>query len=532
MSSLSIFSSIFLNTSRTFSVSGCDEQYNPIQVSQDNIKWSFEGVSGKFIANTFYPSSIGKGKIIAEVNGIKSALDITVLDYPTELVINKTNFPVTKSPQWIRFDGVDKKGFRAFINSNDLLIDTKDIISITDNYFRSKNEKSGIIKVSLGNVYSYFSVSSPSQLLDDFETLSDSFWGYPTTVIGSYSLSDEIKKYGNTSGKLNFDFSKTEGTKGAYVKLGKNGYTLDKKPESLSLWAYTDVQEPYSLKLELSDANGEIQRLTFSSSINWIGWKENIIKFDNSLAFPISIKKLYVVDISNTSKSGIIYFDKLQAIYSDSTTLNLPKSKKLTDYENKNSSLKGGVNSYKVSIFGNIGTSSTIILNKVASSSNKSSVTAFLGNTPDSITQKVNTPYVKNDKYNINDYKNIKFISICAKGNKNSIRVKDYTEWTNLFEELKKNTKDTIIINLDCSLDDFYDIYEVNLFKETLSNFVKEHQKNVWVMYPSKANVVINENGVKYIGIKELGKSLLSNRYLSITVNGSELTYMFKKLGL
>lgn len=521
-----IDTNVFLNASRIFTVLGTDTYYNPISVNIDDVKWQCEGVKGKFVKNTFYPSSTGTGKITASIGNVKSSIEINVLDTPVELKINNTNFPLSKEPQWLAVDGIDKNGYAAFISSDDLTFNNKDIFNITNNYIRSSNEKPGIVKVSFGNVYTYFSISSPNSVLNTFDKETDSFWGYPSTVTGSYKLTSEIAKEGS-SGKLQFDFNNTEDTKAAYIRFGKNT-TLNSNPEKMGIWVYSKENYPYSLKMEFTDSNGQVQRATFANSINWTGWRENTLKFDENTSFPITINKIYIVDTTNKKGTGTVYFDNLKAYYSGNGIIKLPKSKIIPDYQNKTSALKGTKNSYNISVFGDISTSNQQIISKINSSSNKASYSIYLGK----MVEGLNEPPSSNNMFFISDYKNSKIINIKANGTKPSIRKNDYNQWIKLLDTLKSNDKDNIFINLDCSLDSFYDIYEANLFKETLNNYVKTNKKNVWVLYPSNKNISTNENGVKYIGVKKCSSKISDRQYLSITVNEKDTTYKFKRIGL
>lgn len=526
---------IFMNSSRTFTVVGYDDYHNPANVNLSTVKWSFSGVSGKFVNNTFYPSSSGYGKVIAEINGIKTEIGINVLDSPVELEIYPNMFSISSNPQWLGIEGIDKQGYRAFLSSNDLTFDNSSIVSITDNYIRSKNGKSGVIKTSFSNVYAYFSVYSPNKVLDTFEQDTDDFWGYPSTVKGSYSLSNTFVKEGSYSGNLEFDFSECAGTKAAYIKFGQNGYSIDTKPTKLKVWVYAPQKYSHSIKAEVADANDKIYRANFSSSVDWTGWRELETTLPDDLVYPIKLRKLYIVETGSDIKNkGELYFDKLEALYNESGSISLPPSKKVRDYQEALSRLKGGQNSFRLSIFGDLKNPTTTLentmLNKITRTANlNKGYSLFIGDISKESLAGMKIPYTISGNFSTTQFKNSNIITLSSNGSSNSIRVKNASQWTSLFNTLKSNTKDNIFILLDAPINGDYgfsDKYEAQLFKETLSNYVKENNKNVWVIYSSNKTESMNENGVKYIGVPKSS----SKSYLTITVNNNELTYKFRKI--
>lgn len=537
---------IFANTARAFSVVGYDQYYNPVSIDPTSLKWSSQGVSGTFSDNYFTPQSSGKGKVIAQVNGVTSSVDINVLSNPVALDIYPKNFPISDKPQWLGVQGIDKDGYSAFISSRNLNIQANGIITVTDNFVRNISGKSGIIKVSFGNVYTYFGVSSPNSdiQLDGFEQNNDTFWGYPSTVSGKFSLTQEFVKEGKYSGRLDFDFSNTDGPKGAYIMLGQNGYDIKTKPSRVQVSVYTESQYPESIKAEFEDSTGKIFRTTLTSSVNWTEWKDLETTIPSDAVYPVKLNKIYVVGTdSDTKNKGVIYFDDLKAIYNDASTLRFPPSKTLSDYQEVNSLLKGGENSYRITVYGDIQEPSTPpdtdLLNRLTNTVNKTSrFGAFVGNISLDTLTNIKVPYsADNGGFSTTDFKNSKFITISARGtdNNNGIRIKDYSQWNSLFDALKNNDKDNVFILLDSPVTGDYgfsDSLEADLFKRALSDYVKDTNKNVWVLYSSNKVEKSNENGVKYIGVpgnSSLSKAL-SQRYLSITVNGKDLTYKFKNL--
>ena len=62
----------------------------------------------------------------------------------------------------------------------------------------------------------------------------------------------------------------------------------------------------------LTDANGEMQRLTLADTVDWNGWKKVELDLPRYLAYPVQITRLYLVQADESIQSkGAVYFDDL-----------------------------------------------------------------------------------------------------------------------------------------------------------------------------------------------------------------------------
>jgi len=150
---------IFVNTSRYFIVKGYDSNYNPVPINQEEVVFSVEGVTGYFYNNIFFPTSSGKGKIVATYRGVTEKYDIQVLE-PAELKLTPSVFTAEPGKSFdISVLGMDKNGYYAPIDMNDLdWTFENDIAEINENKIKINKAESGIIKVSLGEISAYAGV--------------------------------------------------------------------------------------------------------------------------------------------------------------------------------------------------------------------------------------------------------------------------------------------------------------------------------------------------------------------------------------
>jgi len=70
----------------------------------------------------------------------------------------------------------------------------------------------------------------------------------PANLPGSYELSSEVKKSGNYSGKLSYDFSYLEGTRAAYLVFPNGGIDLDGNTVEITMMVNNPSKTPIGLE--------------------------------------------------------------------------------------------------------------------------------------------------------------------------------------------------------------------------------------------------------------------------------------------
>lgn len=143
---------------------------------------------------------------------------------------------------------------------------------------------------------------------------------------------------------------------------------------------------------------------------------------------------------------------------------------------------------------------------------------------------------IKSGKYNCEDVENATFISIDMSNE--GIRKTDHTQWINLQEDIQISNNKNIFILLNASIDDFADKKEKELFKETIINFEKELEKNIFVVEESDSTNFEIIDGIKMIQIgndqidESNGTNMIFNsKYIEFNISeDEEFFYEFKNL--
>lgn len=309
---------VFVNTSREFTVTGYDEYFNPVIINPEDVKWEVKGVEGSFNGNVFKPLSSGKGTIVATCGDVTSEFPVNVLSGPVELILSHKEITlISKERKTFEVTGVDQYGYKAPIDPNDVGWKTVgDIGFFTTNTFVSTNSGYGYIRASVGNVSAYCAVTvlpTTSVIVSDFEKPNASFLPYPSTVKGSYSISNEQKHSGNSSGKLSYHFEMADYNRAAYVEFSGNGIVLPENAIRVGVWVYNSQENSNWLRIEVNDKNNTKYRLGDLTKLDWKGWRYVEISL-TGVPLPARLTRIYLVQVNPIEEIGEVYFDDLSII--------------------------------------------------------------------------------------------------------------------------------------------------------------------------------------------------------------------------
>lgn len=147
---------------------------------------------------------------------------------------------------------------------------------------------------------------------DGFEGTNAKNYAYPSDVKTAYKVTDEMSKNGVRSGKLWFDFTQESENLMSAGFTFNTPKTITEKGSVLSVQAYAEKPNYQWLRFMVTDADGELHRLTLSESVDWAGWRYLAVKIPSEVKLPAKLTRIYVVQPDKDEKSdGIMYFDNL-----------------------------------------------------------------------------------------------------------------------------------------------------------------------------------------------------------------------------
>lgn len=135
-------------------------------------------------------------------------------------------------------------------------------------------------------------------------------------TIGNASKAEPFRE-GSSSLKLTYDFTTADtGTKAVYAAANKP-IAIAGAPKQLGVWVYGDAGNHW-LRANVIDSHGAKHTIDFTEQggFNWTGWKYVTAAIPQDLSFPIQFDRIYVTEPNASNHNrGVVYFDKLQAVY-------------------------------------------------------------------------------------------------------------------------------------------------------------------------------------------------------------------------
>lgn len=535
-------SKMFLNTSRIFKVKGFDTYHNPVEIDNSQVIFTVEGVDGVVEGNKFLANTSGKGTVTANYNGVLGTMDINVLGEIKDLTtkVKSFNIDVNSEKSLSSFYGKDKNGYESIIYIEDIEFNiTTNIGTIKNGVFHSGSESLGgaiTAKAGDGVENILVSVGSTGKVVESFEKLDNfSFSSYPKEVPGSIEHSSEAKE-GNNSIQLNYDFSKGENTRVAYVNLNptNGGLKLSGAPKKIGLWVKGDGNGSW-LRGSLKDGKGKEVLFDLSKTVEWTDWKYVIADLPADLSYPITLERIYVAEIDSIRKqSGQVLFDGLQAFYPSAIgNMVLPTSTSLKDDKNKADKVEKDGYSFVVA-------AEPKGLNNLVGYDAISTVKSKISNHNLSFILNGLTPEfqygLKNEvvldasiSYKVNKRQDVLFINLNS--TKDGIRAANADQWIKLTNDLKTRTESNLILFLPTPIfgpNGFTDTLEADLLHSTLVE-AKDLGKNIFVVHGGGSNNTELKDGIRYIQLNTKSLKSADDIYdlnlIEFVVNGSDISY-------
>ncbi|WP_458411831.1 S-layer homology domain-containing protein [Schinkia sp. CFF1] len=301
-----------------------DQYLNPVKVNAGDITLSTEGNIGSVNGMTFTAGNAGTGKIIANYNGARGEVPVSVIDKVDKIEIQPKSVVVGPNES-IQLTA------NAIYNGGEPIIFDKSVIkwsvdgnigTITaDGKFTAGTEKAS------GNIIAQFekvTASIPVKigvdpvLVDGFESLTN--WSAESANANAtveLATGNGNVQEGKNALKLSYDFTTdVEGIKVAYAST-KTPIELKGYPKELGVWVKGDGANHW-VRAHIIDGTGKQQTINFTEEhgLNWTGWKYVRAQIPTGLTLPLKFDRIYVAEaVKDMQNKGAIYFDGLQSAY-------------------------------------------------------------------------------------------------------------------------------------------------------------------------------------------------------------------------
>lgn len=548
---------VFKGKEREIKVKGYNKYFNPVEIDEDDIKWTYDGVPVEVNNGILTGSTVGMTMLKATLGKASTEIEINILSDPSELSITpkKSTISAGKSISF-KIEAKNKNGYYSFLSDDEISWKIENYVlnnvvqetipenaKIENGTFSATSSGDYIISVSDGKIKSYALITVSGKgikIIDDFEGEENYvFDPYPDEVGGDAVKTDEQFHSGKYSTKLSYDFKRDIQIRAAYIEFKNKGVDIPEGTTDVGFWLYNDSPKEDHIKIKLRDANGRYHLIIVQKGITHTGWKEFTYSLSN-IPLPGKITDIYLAqDNINVQSSGYVYVDDL-TFYTETTatTTNtkLPKDIKGTDELNKSAVLEDD-NSFRIALIDKIDTASLMIehlrniMIKELIESN-ADFAIFTSQKDSDLINDIDVEKIAMNSYSAQDYKNCTFITIDSSNS--GIRNTNSNQWVQLQKDIKDSDSENIFIVMNNSLDNFSDNEEAKLFINMLCDLRREVKKNIWVLHKGNYTDYSMERGIKYLGINnattDSSEFADNTNCVLITVNGKKLTYEIKNV--
>ncbi|HHY70169.1 MAG TPA: phosphodiester glycosidase family protein, partial [Thermoanaerobacterales bacterium] len=502
---------------RTFEVKAYDKNYNLVDIDPEQVKWGVTGDLGYFNGNVFTAEKSGTAQVIAALGDVKATQDIKVLKDNAKLSVEPSKVQVNPGAKAaFQVYVTDSEGYKAPLDPNDATWNiVGDIGNMSGFEFTASQSGSGAIIADFSGLKAGALIQTGyhSVILDDFENPGGkSFSSYPADVKGSFnvtSLPDPVYS-GQSSGRLDYDFTEGTATRAAYLAFANGGKVLPQSAAKLGLWIYGQSQGEW-LRAAVQDASGKDTVLDLAKNVDWDGWRWVEVSLPAGKE-PFTLKTIYVVETEpEKNAAGTVYLDELTALiagkYDESL---LPPAPIWIDTANQKGSgfTFGAVGTMPLTKDNHPDYDRTLALAQRILNKHNSGFNAVVGhpwadeNVLKDQLNGLNNYEISGTGYSIISEKEATFIFLDA--TKGGLRTTDYNQWIDLKEDLNNLDKSkALFVVMDRAPENFSDPLEGKLLKKILTEHANSSGSNVWVLSGGKATPFSSQaiDGVHYVSI-------------------------------
>lgn len=520
-----------------YSVKAYDASNNPVRVDANAV--SASATNGASCMNgSFIGAAEGTSQVTVSYQGASDTKNIEVFSEPVELRSSTEKINAKPGDKFTIKDiiGLDNQGRSAKIPNSSINFSIWGTVgAMSGNVFTASNNIGyGYITMGYKNTYKNIPVTIGfiSKPLLDFENLNNiKASSFPADKVSSSLKISKVAKQGSGAVELNYDFSKLDDSRAAFISF-KKAPVLEGKPKRLGMWVKGDAKGAM-LKASIKDSEGFAEQITFSEKINFNDYRYLEAEVPDNEAYPYTLLNIYVGSSNNSAmvKSKILV-DAIDLLYEHKFENAIDNSSVLADGQNGFVQKTSGgeylvVSGYDANQDKNFEGAKTAIIKKL----NKVDTSVLLSNYDNDFKKAVSKNLLKNaNVFSTSATANAFILNLNTK--KRSLRLSDANEWSYITSNLKNVTQNNIVVTMTSPVfgkGGFTDKKEAALLHAKFKELA-DMGKNVYVVAGSNETSVKMLDKVRYINVFnkpiKTKADLVKRSYVQFTFNPNASAYV------
>ncbi len=528
----------FVGESISFTFKGTDENSNPVVVDSNSITYSVVNGQGNFSGNTFTPTTAGKMLVIANCNGVESAIEIKVSSKPVGIRIEPNLIQVgVGTPKTVQVYGVDEEGYQIPISSNISWTSDSGAIQVAGNTISASSSVLGRITATYNGVTGKAGVigGNATVAIDSLENNTGKW--FSDTAKGQVFPCNEPAYHGNRSLKMTYTFKASNSRQTAYTVFD-TPIAIASDASSINMWLYGRKQG-HTAQLEVVDSRGKTYNLKLTDSIDFTGWKYVSASIPSEMVLPAKVTKFCIyANTVSTDTTTAVYLDHFSITRGFRNEEGISaRADYLFDTSYKET-LQGPIgNQYIINVVGPTKAESMVLGNESISKMSKilseGASLVLKASSKNSNLSLGCTQYTYTNSYQAGTHNTTKFIMLGT--GSGGIRTTDISGWNYLKNSVASSmaAKNIIIITSLNPLTQFTDTLEGQAFHNYLAEIKETTGQNIFVVYAGGTSPEVRiEDGIRYIrtnGINVTTNNYEDGSFVKFKVDGDAVYYTLEK---
>ncbi|RSK28641.1 hypothetical protein EJF36_18200 [Bacillus sp. HMF5848] len=304
-----------------------DEYMNPLKYEKEKLSFIYDSNVGIVDNMRFTAKQAGKHQIVAAYEGASQQLFVDVVDSIPNIKVSPTSIVIGKeSTTKLQVQAFDEEGNKILFDPALVKWSLEGDIGTVDQtgtFVTGTENAEGTIQVTLaGKTITIPVIVDTKPILIDGLDIADNWEVEGIRATGNVAMAQEDEPFreGDSSLKLNYDFTGEEpGTTAVYMNA-KNPIELLGYPKQLGMWVYSEGSKHWlRAKILAGDGKEHTVNLTADNGLNWKGWRFVRADIPEGLPMPLKLKQIYVAEpVEEEQTKTSLYFDKMTAIYDKS----------------------------------------------------------------------------------------------------------------------------------------------------------------------------------------------------------------------
>ncbi|MFF4837483.1 phosphodiester glycosidase family protein [Streptomyces sp. NPDC001315] len=309
-------------------VAGHDETWSPVDAGKHEVKWTAQpGTLGRANDGVFRAGRPGIGTLKASSGAARGEHELRVVGELYQLTFTEQALTIEPAATAkVGLTGYDADGFDAPVAARDVTFDyDKSVIGVaveadgrlTVTGAAEADGKAAVLTATVDGTTAKLvvTVGLADVPLAEFEP------GETWTVVSARgTASVEIVEAADRPGaatdnhalRMTYDFTGQSSTSAAYAVAGAP-ITLPSGTKRLALWVKGDGRGHWLRAMLRSQGTTNVP-FTFSTTVDWTGWRQVVGELPDGFSGPITLLRLYIAETSQTNKNaGALEFDGLAA---------------------------------------------------------------------------------------------------------------------------------------------------------------------------------------------------------------------------